>query len=76
MAKVTTHPTRGGGGFVIRVDGKAAAWVSPKGTATVGRAYRAGLGDEDVPAAVRDAIAKAQKRAKAAAAKQEGGKVS
>jgi hypothetical protein len=63
--KVTTQPTRSGEGFVIRVDGKAAAWVSGSGGSTIGRAYRAALGDKPVPDQVRAAIDRARKKARA-----------
>jgi hypothetical protein len=63
--KVTTKPTQSGEGFVIRVDGKAAAWVSASGGSTIGRKYRAELGDEPVPDDVRAAIERARKKVRA-----------
>lgn len=62
--KVTTSQTRTGSGYVVRIDGKAAAWIGPGG-ATIGRAYRAALGGKPVPDQVRAAIERARKKARA-----------
>lgn len=68
MKKVTTTATRSGNGFVVKVDGKSAAWVTSGGGFTIGRAYRASLGDKPVPDDVRAAIDRARKRLKKDAA--------
>lgn len=67
--KVETKPTRSGNGLAVKVDGRAVAWIDAHGNATVGRKYRAELGDKPVPDDVRAAIDKARARAKRAAGK-------
>lgn len=63
--KVTTATTRSGNGFVVKVDGKSAAWIDARGNTTVGRVYRAALGNKPVPDQVRAAIERARKKARA-----------
>lgn len=66
MVKVTTKPTRSGTGFVVQVDGQSAAWISGNGGFTIGRKYRAGLGDKPVPEQVQAAIEKARAKVRRA----------
>lgn len=46
----------------MKVDGKSAAWITKGGGFTIRRAYRAALGDKEVPEKVREAIDRARKR--------------